>query len=400
MPSTPDAEELELRRAVETAALAYEPPADLAERTLALALVTADPSRADRVRARLDARRAPRPRTGAPWLGLAGVAAGVALAVAVGLGSDAPPADEVAFPATTVFPTTTAGPTTNAVPAAGSGTSVGVDVAPDGDGVQSIHQRSAFDEAPPAAAPSPAPVTGAARKEAADVGVPAVGAPAATGPPVVRTATVEVRVATGRFEQRWREADAVAARRGGFVTESSAEQVRGRLARGTLTLRVPAASLAAALGDLRALGTPVRVSTSATDVSGQVVDFDARLRAAQVNEAQLLDLLRQSRTVQDGLVVRARLADVRAEIEGLDGQRARLRDQVDLATITATVYEATAGPGPPASTDGRLARSWHRAGDAAAAAVGGMLVVAGWTGPFVLLAAGALTVLHLRRRLR
>src|SRR5438477_170182 len=84
----------------------------------------------------------------------------------------------------------------------------------------------------------------------------------------------EVGVDRGQFADRWREANELPGRHGGFVVDSSAETTGGLLARGSLTARVPAANLDAVVRDLRRLGTPVRVTDEGHDVSPQLVDYD------------------------------------------------------------------------------------------------------------------------------
>src|SRR5438093_23657 len=107
-------------------------------------------------------------------------------------------------------------------------------------------------------------------------------------PKVVRNADIQVQVRRGAFDRMWSRALDVAARYGGFVTNSSTQQTDTRINSGTFTLRVPATKLDTALKDLRNLGTLKSLSTSGNDISGQIVDLDARLKADDAEQAQLL----------------------------------------------------------------------------------------------------------------
>jgi hypothetical protein len=214
---------------------------------------------------------------------------------------------------------------------------------------------------------------------------PLADAAAAPAPQIARNAAVEVRVDRGQFAARWREANEVAARHGGFVVDSSAETVRGQLARGNLTARVPAANLDAVVRDLRRLGTPVRVSDAGRDVGPQLVDYDARLRNSQAREAQLLDLLRGTRSAAAVAEVRSQLDQARGEIEGLQAERARLQAQVDFATVQATVTEPLGAVS--AEPHGSFAKALHRAGDGIVAVLTGLVVAAGYAAPIALLVA-------------
>lgn len=250
-----------------------------------------------------------------------------------------------------------------------------------------------------------APVMGSASSAAPDAARAAVtdqsgGAslPAPTGPRIVRTATVEVRVRDGAFAGAWERASAVAGRFGGYVERSAADTDGSRLSRGTLTMRVPAASVDEVLAALRGLGTVTRQSSSATDVGAQMVDFDARLRAARTQEAQFLDLLGRARAVNDILEVRTRVDQVRREIESLQAQRDHLQSQVDLASITATVFEPAGGAATVPR--GRLAEAWNTAADVFVSIVAGSVVLGGAVAPFAVLALVGLAIWRLGRRRR
>jgi len=364
---TPDALETEIRRALQAEALACEPPDGLTERTLTRAL---DPTvLVPRGRSRVNPGRM-------PLLLSVGAAAAVIVAFFI-----------VGTAATRQEPTAerpTVGLGTGAGTGNDTGTAAGLSTG--GTAESSSIARPPVDDQPTTDRDSGGTI-------------PEPGASSLIGPRIARTANLDVRVEKGRFDERWRQAEAVAARFGGFVTASSAQEVEGRLARGNLTLQVPADKLQGALDELRGLGTPVGLNSSATDVSGQIVDYDARLRAAQANEAALLDLARQARSVEDNLALRPRLQDARREIETLQARRASLQGRVDLATVTASLYEKEAAPSIP-GPEGRVGQAWGRAGDAASATLAGMIIAAGYLGPFAVLAAGAWALATAVRRRR
>lgn len=371
---TTDPLEREIRRAVQAEALACEPPEDLAERTLARArereLSPARRRFGTGATGRVAGGRTSRP---VRW-GLSGAAALLALVFFFAVGS--------LFTSGSVLP---GGPTApQLVRPRGTGPETGA---------AQEQGREASRPVPGLAQPGQTPA------EDAPGGLPfEPPAPSGGTPRVARTADVELRVPEGAFGDRWRRANAIAGEHGGFVTRSSAEEVEGKLARGSLTLQVPADKLDAALAGLRQLGTPVELTTSATDVSGQLVDYEARLRAARANEAQLLELLRQARSFSDALAVRPQLQEVRREIETLEAQRASLQGRVDLASVTALLYEREAAP--PSPSTGRIAVALRRAGDAATATIAGMIIVAGYLGPLVAVGAAVwLLTRVLRRRL-
>ncbi|MFP5318127.1 MAG: DUF4349 domain-containing protein [Acidimicrobiia bacterium] len=256
------------------------------------------------------------------------------------------------------------------------------------------------------------PATGG-RALAGDSGVgsaPAPGLPqtvAPTGPRVVRTADLAVEVEEGRFGAAFDRAAAVAASHGGYVTSSStggaglrAERDGPRPRSGQLTLRVPADRFDDARRALGQLGEVEQEGIRGEDVSGQLVDYEARLRSLRAQEESLQALLGKAANVGEVLQVQTALFNVRQQIEQLDGQRAQLEQAAALATISVSLYEPGAAlpfdPEPePASS---LARSFERAVEGALAVVGGMIVVLGWVTPLAVLGLLGWGAARLRRR--
>jgi hypothetical protein len=111
----------------------------------------------------------------------------------------------------------------------------------------------------------------------------------------------------------------------------------------SLTLRIPAAQFDAAIERLHEMDGKVLVeATREQDVTGQVVDLDARIRNLQASEAQYRALLQQATKIEDILTVQGRLDDVRGEIEQLQAQLDQLGNLAELATLTVTLVPSDA----------------------------------------------------------
>lgn len=129
---------------------------------------------------------------------------------------------------------------------------------------------------------------------------------------------------------------------GGYVADM--DLAKGRydesdVLRGSLTVRVPSASLEEALDLLRALATDVNyLNINRQDVTDQYSDLDARLRNLRATETELLALLTEVRErpnakVEDILAVHRNLTQIREEIEMLQGRKNLLDNQIDFSTI-------------------------------------------------------------------
>ncbi len=213
------------------------------------------------------------------------------------------------------------------------------------------------------------------------------------GPKIVRTGELAVRVGKGRFTSAFDRVASIAAVNGGFVVSSSmvtsAEEDQKSSSRpqaGDIVLRVPADRFDATRQALGELGTVERSSLRGEDVSGQLVDHEARLRSLNAQEEALRTLLAKASGVAEVLQVQNALFDVRQQIEQLQAQRDQLSQAAALSTLQVSVFEpgALLVPDPEPAND--LARSFERAAEGALAVIGGMIVVLGWLAPLATLA--------------
>jgi hypothetical protein len=198
-----------------------------------------------------------------------------------------------------------------------------------------------------AAAPAPAgPAGGGANSGALEGGQPAA-APSAgpaqagggtdaafnDGAKIIRTGQLQLEVADVTKAL-------VAARTaiqglGGYIGASQQYQ-DGEDTVATVTYRIPADKWETALDALRKLGHEVTENTSSSDVTGQIVDLDARIRNLKASEAALVGYMSKATKVSDVLDIESRLSDVRGQIEQLSAQKANLDDQVSYATLAVT----------------------------------------------------------------
>ena len=181
---------------------------------------------------------------------------------------------------------------------------------------------------------------------------------------VIRKATIEIRAADVHVSAK-KVTLLVNDGAGEFVQESSVRG-EGEQATAQLVLRVSAGRLSGVLDSIRALGEVTDESASGTDVTGQVVDLEARLRNEQRVETELLDLLERRKAAPLGeiLDLREQIARVRSEIERLVGQRDQLSRLVSLATVHVVIRgsdqpdQGAAAPILPYFGD-RLEAAWH-----------------------------------------
>jgi len=171
---------------------------------------------------------------------------------------------------------------------------------------------------------------------------------------IIRNA--EVTIETDAPDEGQRKIASIAEKHGGFVVTSESRQndARSQTAAATVVnviVRVPAQNFAAAIEEIRGVGGRIlHEKISGQDVTEEYIDLEARIRTKRALESQFLEIMKQARKVSDALEVQTQLADVRAEIERLEGRRRFLENQSALSTINITLH--TPAPVVAATTRG------------------------------------------------
>ena len=153
---------------------------------------------------------------------------------------------------------------------------------------------------------------------------------------------------------------------GGYVGASSTSNFDDRPT-AQITYRIPVDRWEEALEALRDLNgltqKVVTEDTQAVEVTGQVIDLEARIKNLRASETALQGIAAKATRITDVLEVEARLTDVRGQIEQLTAQLTGLSDQAAYATLMASfntpivAVEAVTRAWEPATTVDEAAAS-------------------------------------------
>ena len=162
-------------------------------------------------------------------------------------------------------------------------------------------------------------------------------APASPGQPdtldarkIVRNGSLDLLVAD--VGQSIEKIGSIVKGAGGYVEKSTQSNSGSHSA--SVTVRIPAARLDQVITQVKALASTVdREGVEARDVTREYIDLDARLRNAQAEEEQYLQILKRATTIKDTLDVTEKLSDVRGQIEQMQGEMKLLTSQIDLSTL-------------------------------------------------------------------
>ena len=168
---------------------------------------------------------------------------------------------------------------------------------------------------------------------------------------IVYRATLEVIVP--ELEQVIPQVERLVAEHKGYVAKSEVRSDSGRRRTATFTLRVPVDVLSPVRASLMALGVPERDAIDSDDVTEEFVDVQARLKNYKEQEDKLNELLREKRKeekLEDIIRVSDRIAEVRRDVERVQGRLNYLNNRISLATINLTLREVKNYQPPTAPT--------------------------------------------------
>jgi hypothetical protein len=223
---------------------------------------------------------------------------------------------------------------------------------------------------------------------------------------IIRTAEVSLVVADAAASVE--TLGRLAAANGGYVTDSRVWR-DGQVVRATLTLRVPAPKLDAALSAVRKAATRVESETvSGDDVTQEYVDLESQVRNLEAAEAEMRQLMttvrERTKKAEDILEVYQQLTQLRGQIETAKGRMRYLSQMSAMSTIKVSLTP-DAVTKPVADTVWQPVAVMKDASRALLKTAEGVADIAIWAfvyfGPLLLILGGTLFVLWrvLRRRM-
>ena len=205
-------------------------------------------------------------------------------------------------------------------------------------------------------------------------------------PAVIQIGTMTVQsddVAAARFDLE----KVVDAHGGSIADEKTTATSEGEVELSKVVLRIPSEDFDTAMADLAKLGEVTASTRKAQDVTGEVIDTRARIRAQEQSLARVEVLFARAQSIRDIVAVEAQLSRRQAELDSLKGQLAWLEDQTSLSTITVYLEPTPEDPEPAVKEkdDDTAFVSGLKSGWEALTDVGaGLATVAGALLPFAL----------------
>ncbi len=208
-----------------------------------------------------------------------------------------------------------------------------------------------------------------------------------------------VRVKSGKLDEAAGKVNDITRGAGGFVADSRVSVGTRGAGSATFTLQVASSKLDQAIDRLSDLGTVTSQNQSTVDITSSFDSANQRLSDAKAVRKALLRSLAKADSAGEIASLRARIADNRGTIAGLESDLLKLNKRTNLTTISLSLT-APSGDAPDSEDDGQWSIG-DAAGDALKilGAVSGVLLVgAAALLPFAILIAIGWVIYRVRRK--
>lgn len=158
---------------------------------------------------------------------------------------------------------------------------------------------------------------------------------------IIRNADVTMEVDSTTDAQH--RVTSIAEANGGFVVTSEAKQRENndpskRTLDIKLVVRIPSEKFGPALDQIKQLaGNLPAENVTGQDVTEDFIDLEARIKTQRALESQFLEIMKQADSVSEAMEVQRQIADVRTDIEKLEGRKRFLENRSSLSTITVNI---------------------------------------------------------------
>lgn len=154
----------------------------------------------------------------------------------------------------------------------------------------------------------------------------------------------ELRILVQDAASAAREAQRIVGAIGGYTVQAQVAQ-HGQSVTAQVVLAVPLTKFQQVLEELRklpGLSAIEHESVSGQDMTTEVIDLEARVRAARATEERLLALLQRAEKVKDVLQVEEELQRLRYQLERLEAQQRSLQERIRYALVSLTLRQTGA----------------------------------------------------------
>ena len=242
----------------------------------------------------------------------------------------------------------------------------------------------------PAAGPGPA--------------LPSIDAPTNSSPNKFLAIDVSYGVEVDDITKGINDVVALSDRHGGQIYERTINITDDRSSSASFVIKLPPENIEAAIADLDAIGIRRTASQGTEDVTGQVVDIDARLTTAQASLDRVRKLLEAATDLGQILSLESQLTERETLVEQYTAMKRAISDRVSLATLrvqlSVSPEPAAAKAAPKAKQT--IGRAFENGWKGFVVALAAIMIFIGYASPLLVIGAiaAAFALPFSRRRRR
>lgn len=155
---------------------------------------------------------------------------------------------------------------------------------------------------------------------------------------IIRTGTMNLE--TENFSETENSIKELASRFSGYLTNSGSSVNTSGKKQGTVEARIPSQNFDNFISEAGKTGKVMSLNINGDDITEEYIDTDARCKTQKALEERLIKLLEEKTAkLTDVVEVEEKLADVRAQIESMEGRLRFLKSQSDYSTLTVSIFE-------------------------------------------------------------
>ena len=154
---------------------------------------------------------------------------------------------------------------------------------------------------------------------------------------LIRTATIRIEVVD--YQKARMQIDSVLKLNKAWVNSENLNNFDYRISN-DMILKVPSGNLDLLVNGLLSIAKKVEYQgVETSDVTEEFIDVKSRLKNQKAVEQKFLGLLRRTDSIDEILKIETKLAEVRGQIESMEGRIKYLNSRVDFSTIYLNVFQ-------------------------------------------------------------
>ena len=166
---------------------------------------------------------------------------------------------------------------------------------------------------------------------------------------LIKTAYITIEVADYKLAHH--KIDSITKQYNGWVSSENMTNYESRITN-NLAVRIPAETLDILIAKLLTVAKKVEShSINSQDVTEEYIDIESRLNNQRTVEKKFIALLQRTDNISQILEIESKLADIRSQIEAVEGRMKYLTNRIDYSTVNLTFYQKIDYKYEPESTE-------------------------------------------------